>query len=1055
MRKGGWTALGVGSRAGRRARDDSGPIGTPYCQPMLALLTAIALTAAPLQDTAHVVLVATTDIHGHATDWNYVADRPFPGGLVRVATVVDSLRVRYPGQVVVVDAGDMLQGDPFATYFARVAPTQPHPVVEAMNLAGYDAATPGDHDFDYGLPFLARAVADARFPYVSANVYAAGGDALLFPAFRVLQRQGVRIAVTGLTASGAMPRNQPGLRARIAPIAGVAGPTLEAMRRAADVSVALVHSGLDGRASSDTTGGGDEHVAASLAGLPQRPDVVVVGHSHRELGDSVIAGVHYVQPGPYGGSVSVVHLDLAREEGVWHVVRIRADLVSTRTVAASPLLARRLGPDRDSVRAWTRTPIGLATGPMRAGAARLEPSPILDFVHDVQRRRTGAELSAASVADLGAGFDADTIRVAHVLALYPFDRTLRAVRVSGAQLKAYLEWSARYFLVDPAGRVALNDSMPADDYDMVAGAGYDIDLRRPVGDRILRLSVRGRAVQPGDSFTLALNGSRQAGAGGYAMLGDAPVVYDKGERIPQLLIDAVRARSPIDPAQVPPSGWRIVPEVAERAVRGLFGVPTRPLPKGASDTIVLRVLATGDLHGALLPGAGALAAALDSLGEDCGCAQLRLDAGDAMQGTPVQDETRGRAGLELLGRLGYAAAALGDHDFDWSTDVLRERMAASPYPWLAANVVDSASGRRPDWIVPYRMLEVAGMPVAVIGYITPDTKRTLPPDRTRGLRFGEGELALHDVLGEVAARRPAVTILLAHAGGSCDSMVCTGEIVRLAEQLGGRGVSLIVAGHTHRVLTTRVAGMPILETGSGARMVGVADLVKTPAGGLEFRVGVVPVDSTRNGGNAAFRTALEAYGRLSDSLLARPIAELKRPLVRAGNQYPLGALVAEARRNALRTDLGLVRTESIRADLPAGPATYARLSAVEPARSDLVRLTLTGAQLTAVLEQALAGTGGPTVHLAGAQVRYDPRAAAGKRVRGVVLQGGRKLRRDAEVTVATDQATAEGSGGLAALGGVLYEREGLLDVEAVATFLRRLPQPVEASRAAGFVSTRP
>jgi 2',3'-cyclic-nucleotide 2'-phosphodiesterase (5'-nucleotidase family) len=142
---------------------------------MLPLLTALVLAAAPLQDTAHVVLVATTDVDGHATDRDYLADRPFAGGLVRVATVVDSLRARYPGQVVVMDAGDMLQGDALATYFARVAPTTPHPIVEAMNLAGYDVATPGDHDFDRGLSFLRRAVADARFPYVSANVYAASG----------------------------------------------------------------------------------------------------------------------------------------------------------------------------------------------------------------------------------------------------------------------------------------------------------------------------------------------------------------------------------------------------------------------------------------------------------------------------------------------------------------------------------------------------------------------------------------------------------------------------------------------------------------------------------------------------------------------------------------------------------------------------------------------------------------------------------------------------------------------------------------------------------------
>ncbi len=1024
---------------------------------MLPVLTALLLTVAPLQDTAHVVLVATTDVHGHATDWDYVQDRPFAGGVARVATVVDSLRKRYPGQVVVADAGDLLQGDPFATYFARVRPTNPHPIVEALNLAGYDAATPGNHDFDWGVPFLTRAVAEARFPYVSANVRVLPGDTLLYPAYRVIQRQGVRIAITGFTTPGAMVWDGDRLagRIRIAPIVESAGPTFELMRREADVAVAVVHSGLDGRSSYDTAGIGGENVAGALAALPARPDVIVVGHSHREMRDSVLGGVHFVQPRPFGASVSVVHLDLAREPGgPWKVRRIRADLVSTADVPASALLERRLSAARDSVRVWSRTPIGLATGPMRAGAARIESSPIIGFVQDVQRRRAGAELSAASAFDLRAGFDADTIRVAHVLALYPYDNILRAVRISGAQLKAFLEWSARYFQVDAVGRIGLNDSIPGYNFDMVDGAQYQIDLRQPVGERIQGLTVRGKPVAPGDSFTMAVNSYRQTGAGGYDMLRGAPVVYDKGERISELLIEAVRTRSPIDPADYAQPGWRVVPEIADRAVRGLFGVAAKPLPKAARDTVVLRILTTGDLHGTLLTRAGPLAATFDSLADACGCPQLRLDAGDAMQGSPLQNESRGRAGMELLGRLGYAAAALGDHDFDWSTEVLKQRLTESAYPWLAANVRDSVTGTRPDWIVPWRMIDAGGVAVAVIGYITPDTKRSLPADRTRGLRFGEGELALHDVLAEVAARRPAATILLAHAGGACDAAACTGEIVRLAEQLGGRGVSLIVAGHTHQVMTTRVAGIPILEAGAGGETVGVADLVKTPAGGLEVRIGVVPVSAAAQGGDARFRTALETYRRRADSVMTRPLAEMKQPLPRGGSQSALGALVAEARRNALRADVGLVREESIRSDLPAGPVTYQRLSAVEPSRSDLVRLTVTGTQLTAVLERALAGTG-PTVFLAGAQVRYDPRAAPGKRVRGVVLQGGRKLKPAMEVTLATDDATAAGAGGLTPLAGLTAERAGLIDVEAVAAFVRRLPQPVEASKAVAFVSTRP
>ena len=132
-----------------------------------------------------------------------------------------------------------------------------------------------------------------------------------------MQRQRVRIAVTGVTTPGAMvwDRDQLGGRVRVAPIGPAMEPVFAAMRRDADVVVALAHAGLGGRASYDTTGLGDEHSAAALASLPARPDVVVVGHSHREIRDSVLEGVHFVQPAPYGGSVSVVHLDLGREEG--------------------------------------------------------------------------------------------------------------------------------------------------------------------------------------------------------------------------------------------------------------------------------------------------------------------------------------------------------------------------------------------------------------------------------------------------------------------------------------------------------------------------------------------------------------------------------------------------------------------------------------------------------------------------------------------------------------------------------------------------------------------
>ncbi len=191
--------------------------------------------------------------------------------------------------------------------------------------------------------------------------------------------------------------------------------------------------------------------------------------------------------------------------------------------------------------------------------------------------------------------------------------------------------------------------------------------------------------------------------------------------------------------------------------------------------------------------------------------------------------------------MGYGAGTLGEHDFDWPLDTLRLRLGESKHPFVVANVFDSASGRRPEWVTPYRMLEAGGMRVAVIGYITPATKASQPPERTRGLRFGEGELAIHDVLGEVRAARPDLTVLLAHAAASCDSMVCGGELVDLAGQLGGSGVDLVLGGHGHRPVDTRVAGMPVVAPEGGSSLA-VLDLVRTSAGGKAFRARMESVD---------------------------------------------------------------------------------------------------------------------------------------------------------------------------------------------------------------------
>lgn len=1028
-----------------------------------------ALAGAP-QDTAHVVVVATTDVHGRATAWDYVTGQAFPGGLVRAGTIVDSLRKQYPGQVVVVDAGDLLQGDPFAAYYARVAPRDPNPIVEAMNLVGYDVATLGNHDFNWGLPFLRRALAGAAFPYVSGNVYALPADTLIYPPYVVVQRAGVRVGVAGLTTPGVMLWDRENVKGqvRVGPVGASAGNVLRGLARDADLRIVLIHSGMNERASYDTTGVGDENVAASLAALPAKPDLVLVGHSHKEMRDSVLNGVHFIQPRNWAQEVSVAHVDLVKENGHWRVVRIRGDLIPLANVPPSPRIMARLAPAQQAAAEWVSQPLGQAAGDMPARFGRAEAVPLVDFINDVQRKQTGAQLSAASVFNPAAGFRTGPITLADLAGVYPYENTLRAVRLSGAAVKAFLEHSARYYRTDSLGHVAINDSVAGYNFDIVGGATYEIDLRLPVGSRIRNLAVNGRPVEATDTFTFAVNSYRQAGGGGYDMLNGAPVVYDRSENMRDVLADAIRQRKVLNPADYARSEWRIVPPEAAAEAHALATgrPPARPAaPRAPGDSIVLRVLAINDFHGALVPrvqpwskgrvvgGAAALKAAMDSAAAHCGgCAVLRLDAGDEMQGTLESNLFHGRSTIEAFNRMGIQAAAIGNHDFDWSVDTLRQRMAESRYPWLASNIFDSTTGRRPAWAVPYRILPAGSLRVAVIGWITPETKTIVKAEFVRGLTFARSVDAIRDVLDSVRAERPDVTILVAHSGAVCDSLACRGEILDLARELGS-SVDLIVAGHTHRLVNTTVGDVRVVEARSSGTALGVLDVLRTPVGTRLEQARVESIFDDEVTPDTAVARIVSSYSVRTDSLAAGIVVRVKLPLLKGGEdgQYPLGNLIADAQRNGARADFALMNNGGIRGvGLPAGPVSYAQLFELSPFQNNLVRVTVTGAQLRSVMEHALE-SGKPSVHIAGFTVRYDPSHPVGRRVVEMRSTDGHAIRDRTRYTLATLDFLQGGGDGFSMLTPLPVHGGLGTDLETLITYLRRLPQPVEAPAAARIV----
>ena len=160
-------------------------------------------TPPPPAAAVELVVAATTDIHGRVRGWNYDLDAPDPAvGLARAATIVDSLRELAPGRVVLVDAGDIIQGNALGVVAARAAPagTQ-HPVIAAMNAMHYDAAAVGNHEFNYGVPFLERTATQARFPLLAANARRPDGSRA-FRGWTIVERAGVKVGIVGATTPG-------------------------------------------------------------------------------------------------------------------------------------------------------------------------------------------------------------------------------------------------------------------------------------------------------------------------------------------------------------------------------------------------------------------------------------------------------------------------------------------------------------------------------------------------------------------------------------------------------------------------------------------------------------------------------------------------------------------------------------------------------------------------------------------------------------------------------------------------------------------------------------
>lgn len=530
----------------------------------------------PAPVEGRLVLMGTTDLHGWILPYDYYTGQRTDNGLAALVPLIDSVRAANPERTVLVESGDLLQGNAMDFVHRSLRAGEQHPLVRAMNLVGYDAAAIGNHEFNYGIEHLERSTSAASFPFLSANVFDTGTAKHAYRPYTFVERtvggRTVKIGITSVTPPGVMIWDRDNVQGKLdfREIVSSVRPVVQRMRaEGADLVLVAAHSGLEG-SSYDTaaTGVPTENASSALAREIPGIDVIFMGHTHREVADTTINGVLVQQAKNWGTSLAVAELDLRFEGDRWTIASRRGRILRPAPGSTSPRLEAELADAHARTQAYVAQVIGTSTEAWASTFSRTRDTPILDLINDVQMRVTGADLSSTAAFSLTSRIPAGPVTVADVAGLYVYDNTLKAVRISGAQLRAYLEKSAEYYLPCPASacETLVNPAVAGYNFDVVSGVDYTLDLTRPVGGRVVRLERGGRAVADADSFTLALNNYRASGSGGFSMLIGAPVVYDRGEGIRELLIEEIRRRGTLRPGDVFQPNWEIVPAaLAERA----------------------------------------------------------------------------------------------------------------------------------------------------------------------------------------------------------------------------------------------------------------------------------------------------------------------------------------------------------------------------------------------------------------------------------------------------------------------------------------------------------
>ena len=568
------------------------------------LLFCLVLSVAAQEKVVKLKIVETSDVHGNYYPYNFITRHEWKGSLARIYSFVQKEREQYKENLILLDNGDILQGQPTAYYYNYIDTVSPHLCSEMMNYMKYDAGNMGNHDVETGRAVFDRWIATCDFPVLGANIIDTSTGKPHLAPYKVLEREGVKIVVLGMITPAIPAWLSENLwkGLRFDDMEETARKWMKIIREQEkpDLVIGMFHAGQDAQLM-----GGKYRENASVEVACNVPgfDIVLMGHDHaREckrvcniVGDSVLV----MDPASNGGVVSNVDITLKLRDGKVVGKKIDGILSDTQDYGVSEGFMQRFAPENEAVQNFVSKKIGSFTETISTRPAYFGSSAFIDLIHELQLAISGADISFAAPLSYDTEIRKGDIFVNDMFNLYKYENMLYTMRLTGKEIRDALEmsydlWTNR--MKSPNDHILLFREKRREgatdrasfknfsfNFDSAAGIIYTVDVTKPDGEKVTILSMAdGTPFDMDKMYKVAVNSYRGNGGGELLTKGSGisqdelkeRIIHSTDKDLRYYLMQYIERKKVIEPRAL--NQWKFIPEewVAPASMRDyefLFG----------------------------------------------------------------------------------------------------------------------------------------------------------------------------------------------------------------------------------------------------------------------------------------------------------------------------------------------------------------------------------------------------------------------------------------------------------------------------------------------------